>query len=55
MTNKIATALAAALLLASTGFAVVEFIDRAALTSAGTYQADKDGDALMAKMHSGMD
>jgi hypothetical protein len=42
MTDKIATALAAALLLASIGFAIA-FIDGAALTSAGTYQADKDG------------
>jgi hypothetical protein len=54
MTDKIATALAAALVLASTGFAIA-FIDRAVLTRAGTYQADKDGDALMAKMRTGMD
>jgi hypothetical protein len=54
MTDKIATALAAALVLASTGFAIA-FIDRAVLTPAGTYQADKDGDALMAKMRTGMD
>jgi hypothetical protein len=54
MTDKIATALAVALALASTGFAIA-LVDRAALTPAGTYQADKDGDALMPKMHSGMD
>ena len=35
MTDKIATALAAALVLASSGFAIA-FIDRAVLTPAGT-------------------
>jgi hypothetical protein len=54
MTGKITTVLAATLVLASTGFAIA-FIDRAVLTPAGTYQADRDGDALMAKMHTGMD
>jgi hypothetical protein len=54
MTDKIATALAVALVLASTGFAIA-LVDRAALTPAGTYQADRDGDALMARMRSGID
>jgi succinate dehydrogenase/fumarate reductase flavoprotein subunit len=48
MTSKITTVLAAALVLASTGFAIA-LIDRA------TYQADRDGDALMVKMRTGMD
>jgi hypothetical protein len=54
MTSKITTVLAAALVLASTGFAIA-LIDRAVLTPAGTYQADRDGDALMVKMRTGMD
>jgi hypothetical protein len=54
MTDKIATALAVALVLASTGFTIA-LVDRAALTPAGAYQADRDGDALVAKMHSGID
>jgi hypothetical protein len=54
MIGKITTLLAAALVLASTGFAIA-LIDRAILTPAGTYQADKDGDALIVKMRSGID
>ena len=54
MPSKITTALAAALVLASTGFAIA-LIDRSLLTPVSTYQADRDGDALMPKMHSGMD
>jgi hypothetical protein len=54
MTGKITTALAVALVLASTGFTIA-VIDRAVLTPAGSYPADRDGDALMARMRSGMD
>jgi hypothetical protein len=43
MTGKITTVLAATLVLASTGFAIA------------FYQADRDGDALMVKMSSGID
>jgi hypothetical protein len=53
MTSKITTVLAAALVLASTGFAIA-LIDRAVLTPAGTYQADRDGHALVVKMRTAM-
>ena len=54
MPNKITAVLAAALVLALSGFAIA-LVDRSLLTPVSTYQADRDGDALMPKMHSGMD